>query len=70
MSEFTSLFSQNEDETRLLLRSKPLIVGLLAGCYLLSIYCFGFINAIAVMPIVGVVFGKCNIPCPAVQSGK
>lgn len=60
MSEFVSLFSRNDDETRLLIRSKPLIVCLLAGCYLLVIYCFGFVIATVTIPFVGIAFGVCN----------
>ena len=60
MSDFISLFSKNDGETKVLIRSKPLILCLLAVCYLLLIYCFGFVFATVMAPIVGLAFGMCN----------
>jgi hypothetical protein len=60
MSEFISLFSKNEAETRLLIQSKPLILFLLAAGYLFLIYFFGFGIATVAIPMVGIAFAKCN----------
>ena len=64
MADFISPFSKrphnDEDDGRLLIRSKPLIWCLLVSCYLLMVYCLGFVIATVTVPIVGIVFGISN----------
>jgi hypothetical protein len=61
MSKFTSLFSnQTEEEKKLLIRSAPLILFTLLGCYVLLLQFFGFVIATVAIPFVGIAFGICN----------
>lgn len=60
MGEFVSLFAKNDDGTRLLIRSKPLLWCLSIGCYLLLIYSFGFVIGTVASPFVGMALGICN----------
>ena len=64
MADFISPFSKrphnDEDDGRLRIRSKPLIWCLLISCYLLMVYCLGFVIATVTVPIVGIVFGISN----------
>ena len=47
-----------EDEPKLLIRSKPLLLCLMAGCYVLLIYRFGLLNATIAVPIIGIAIGR------------
>jgi hypothetical protein len=65
MSRITSPFSKhtdgdNDDESKVWIRSKPLLLCMLGSCYVLLIYCFGLLDASIAIPFIGIALGLSN----------